>query len=144
MKRFCFLVLLPALLFAGTISHNLSFAPEDFVFDRGNGFDVVALPGHYTTSEPGEPCLPLALYNFVIPADAEVVGVEVSGVSTRALPGEFDVHPCQRPQAFSLPAQAFVVPDGAVYSSRKPYPAEVARGRDGGKSGRGLRCSARS
>ena len=125
--RHLVLFLLPGLVLAasGTVSLTVEFAPGDFVFDRVHGYDVVALPGQYTTSESGEPCLPLATYNVVIPPDAEVVGIDVSAVSTTTLSGRFDIHPCQRPQAFSLPELEFVEPDDRTYSSNKTYPAEV-------------------
>ncbi len=121
------LLVLPGVLLAatGTVSLTVEFAPGDFVFDKVNGFDVVALPGEYTTSVPGEPCLPLAVRNLVIPPDAEVVGIAVTDISTTVLPGEYDIHPCQRPRAFSLPAPGFVGPDDRTYSSDRTYPAEV-------------------
>jgi hypothetical protein len=128
MQRFCALLALPMLALAstGTTTHTFEFAPADFVFDRVNGFDVVALPGQYTTSEPGQPCLPLAVYNIVIPPDAEVVGVRVTDISTEDLRGEFDIHPCQRPYAFSKGQADFVEPDPSVYASNTQYPREVA------------------
>ena len=118
-------VLLPGVLLAGAISQNFEFAPGDFVFDKANGYDVVALPGHYWTSEPGKPLLPLAVYNVVIPPDAEVVGVKVTDIATTVLAGKFEIHPAQRPHAFSLPGPEFVKPDDRTYSSDKPYPVEV-------------------
>ncbi len=121
-------LLLPGVVLAGTgtISQTFEYAPGDFVFDKANGYDVVALPGQYWTSEPGKPLLPLAVYNVVIPADAEVVGVKVTDIATTVLAGEFEIHPAQRPHAFSLPGPEFVEPDDRPYSSDKTYPAEPA------------------
>ena len=92
-------IVLPGLLVAatGTRTQTFEFGPDDFVFGKVNGFDVVTLPGHYSTSEPGYPNLPLAVYNVAIPPDAEVTGVDVVSVSTEALAGEFNIHPSQRP-----------------------------------------------
>lgn len=105
----------------------LEFKPSDFVFDKVNGYDVVALPGQYSTTEPGSPNLPMAVYNVVIPPDAEITGVDVVSISTTALPGEFNIHPSQRPQVLSKPALAFVAPDPKAYSSNEAYPAELVR-----------------
>ncbi|MEO0078615.1 MAG: C25 family cysteine peptidase, partial [candidate division WOR-3 bacterium] len=129
MNRLAHLLLLPTLLLAGTgtLTQTFRFTPDDFVFDKANGFDVVALPGHYFTSEPGSPYLPLATYNVLIPPDAEVTGVEVVQVTKVTLPGEFDIHPCQRPQVLSQPAGEFVLPDPVVYLQDKPYPSELVR-----------------
>lgn len=124
--RSCFgFLFVPLLAFAGSVSLTLEFRPEQFVFDKADGFDVVALPGEYTTSVPGEPCLPLAVRQVVIPPDAEVTGVAVTDVAWMSLPGEFDVHPCQRPWPFSQPAPEFVGPDDRTYGSHGTYPTEA-------------------
>jgi hypothetical protein len=122
-----FALVLPGLLIAatGTVSRTFTFAQSDFVFDKASGFDVVALPGAYSTSEPGSPNLPLAVYNFVIPPDAEITGVDVVGADWVALPGEFNIHPSQRPQVLSKPANAFVAQNPAVYGTNGTYPTNV-------------------
>ena len=147
----------------GTLTQSLEFSQQDFVFGKANGYDAVTLVGFGTrsefsansvmslgcsTAEPGYPNLPLAFYNVVIPPDAEVTGVEVVGVSTEALSGDFDIHPSQRPQALRGPRgngdspperedarygphfpaasrAAFVPPDAKAYASSQPYPAEL-------------------
>lgn len=117
-------LLLPGLLAAatGTITLSLEFRRSDFQFDRVNGFDFITLPGEYLTSGPGLPCLPLVSRNVAIPADAEVVGVELTALETERLDGEFDIHPCQRPMVLSRPEPAFVVPDPTAYASLEEYP----------------------
>ena len=122
-------LVLPGILAAatGTLTQTFEFHQSDFVFGRVNGYDAVTLPGQYSTSEPGSPNLPMAVYNVVIPPDAEVTGVEVVSVATTPLPGEFNVHPSQRPQVLSKPAQAFVQPDASAYASSQAYPAEMVR-----------------
>jgi hypothetical protein len=118
---------LPGILAAATstLTRTFEFKPDDFVFGKVNGYDAVCLPGQYSTTQPGYPNLPLAVYNVVIPPDAEVTGVEVVSVSTKALSGEFSIHPSQRPQVLSKPAQAFVPPDARAYASSQTYPAEM-------------------
>ncbi|MBM3322547.1 hypothetical protein FJY69_03620, partial [candidate division WOR-3 bacterium] len=127
MHRVACLFLLPGLLFAGTgvLARAFHFAPADFVFGTEHGFDVVALPGHYSTSEPGRPNLPIAVFNVLVPPDAEVTGVEVVNASTAILPGEYDIHPCQRPYVLSRAAPDFVLPDDAAYGSATEYPAQT-------------------
>lgn len=109
----------------GTILQTFEFSAGDFVFDRANGYDVAALPGQYFTSGPGLPLLPLATYNVLIPPDAEVAGVKVVARSTTVLPGEFNIHPCQRPQVLSLAEPAFVGPDPVTYESPEAYPEQL-------------------
>jgi hypothetical protein len=126
---FVLLVLLPGLLLAtaGTIAQSFEYHPSDFVFDRASGYDVVALPGHYWTTEPGQPSLPLCVYNVLIPPDAEVTGIEVKAVETQTLPGEYNIHPAQRPQVLSRPDNPFVAPDPITYASEQSYPPEIVR-----------------
>ena len=112
---------------SGSISRTFEFAPGDFVFGKANGFDVVSLPNQYSTSQPGSPSLPLACYNIVIPPDAEVTGVEVVSAAEVVLPGEFVIHPAQRPYVLSKPAPALLPPDAVAYSSAKPYPAGIVQ-----------------
>ncbi len=134
--RVLFVLSALAIAATGTVSQVFEFAPGDFVFDRENGFDVVALPGQYWTTEPGKPSLPLATYNILIPPDAEVVDVAVSSRTSVVLPGEYLIHPAQRAQALSQPQLAFVEPDPAVYGADKSYPAEPVRlTRSGSMSG---------
>jgi hypothetical protein len=127
-KRSFLFLLLPCLLLAasGTITQTFTFAQSDFVFDQVSGYDVVALPGQYSTSEPGSPNLPLANYQVLIPPDAEVTGIEVTSVSRSVLPGTYNIHPSQRPQVLSKPDLPFVAPDAKVYSQDALYPEQVA------------------
>ena len=122
-----FALVLPGIMAAatGTLTQTFEFNQKDFVFDKVNGYDVVCLPGAYSTTEPGSPNLPLAVCNFVIPPDAEITGADVVSVSTTALPGEFNIHPSQRPQVLSKPALPFVAPDPTVYGTDRTYPSNA-------------------
>ena len=157
---------LPGVLAAatGTLTQTFEYNQGDFVFGKANGYDVISLVGAnggqslgvaqgpakgqspfapgYSTTEPGYPNLPLAVYNVVIPPDAEVTGVEVVSVSTEALSGVFSIHPSQRPQVLTEGTRprsdarnasrmcpqsnmAFVPPDVKAYASSQAYPAEL-------------------
>jgi len=144
--------MLPGVLVAatGTLTRTFEFNQDDFVFGKVNGYDMITLVGGvgtrsgfsanpvmslgYSTSEPGYPNLPLALYNVVIPPDAEVTGVDVVSVSTSPVSGELNIHPSQRPQALSKVdwrlsngGQEFVPPHAEAYSSSHAYPADMVR-----------------
>ncbi len=116
---------IPVLAVASLVNLNIEFNLEQFVFDKIQEFDIVALPGGYWTSEPGEPLLPLAIYKVVIPPDAEVVAVEVKDTVWEPVPGEFYLHPCQRPQVLSRPTGDFVAPNDKTYQSDGVYPSEA-------------------
>jgi len=103
----------------GTLTQTFEFAQSGFMFGKVGEYDAISLVGAsrgqsqgiaegcspsapgYSTSEPGYPSMPLAVYNVVIPPDAEVTGVDVISVSTKVLPGEFNIYPSQRPQALA-------------------------------------------
>ncbi len=131
MKRLSVL-LLPAFLFASTITKTLVFDPQSLRISEANGFDVVQLadcfPGCAISwrAEPGKPSLPMAVVNFVIPANATVVNVSVTVVEEKEIFGAYRLHPGQEPVPLSqkrLPG--FVGPDPVVYSSNQPYPGRV-------------------
>jgi hypothetical protein len=162
------LIVLPGVLVAatGNLTRTFEFNQDDFVFGKVNGYDVISLVGTnggqslgvaqgsakaqspfaagYSTSEPGYPNLPLAVYNVVIPPDAEVTGVDVVSVSTTPVSGELNIHPSQRPQALTEGTRprsdarnasrmcpqmntAFVEPDAKAYASSQAYPADMVR-----------------
>lgn len=136
------LLLLPGIVLAagGTISQTFDFSPGDFVFDRENGYDVVALPGQYWTSEPGSPCLPLAVYNVLIPPDAEVTGVDIVALGIMTLPGEYSIHPAQRPQILSGRSEQQTT--GSMKADDSPVTADPSGRSAGGVAFPGGRQSA--
>ena len=155
MIRFLAFVL-PGVLAAatGTLTQTFEFSPDDFVFGKVNGYDAISLVGAnggqslgiapgpakgqspfaagYSTSEPGYPNLPLAVYNVVIPPDAELTGVDVVSISTKTMTGEYNIFPSQRPQVLSNAdsrlangGNEFVPPDAKAYASSEAYPARA-------------------
>lgn len=121
------IVLLPVALVAGSIDVVLNFSPSDFSFEKANGYDVVSMAGEYHTSEAGKPLLPLVSRSLLIPPDAEVTDIRVVSSDAADMPGEYNIHPAQRPLVISAKSRpAFVSPDAAVYQSSNPYPAQIA------------------
>jgi hypothetical protein len=119
------LLLLPALLVAGSVTVTLNFSPADLTFEKFQGYDVVSLANQYHTSDPGKPMLPLATYQVLIPPDAEVAGVEVVSSEQQDLAGNFRILPAQKPVALAaLPVPKFVPPDPGTYQSAAPYPGQ--------------------
>jgi hypothetical protein len=121
------LLLLPALLVAGSVTVNLSFSGADLTFEKYQGYDVVSLANQYHTSDPGKPMLPLAMYQMLIPPDAEVTGVEVVSREQQDLAGNYRILPAQKPSPLAaLPQPEFVKPDPKTYQSAAPYPGQTA------------------
>uniref|UniRef100_A0A7C4CCH2 T9SS type A sorting domain-containing protein n=1 Tax=candidate division WOR-3 bacterium TaxID=2052148 RepID=A0A7C4CCH2_UNCW3 len=136
------LSLLPTLSGAGVIEQTLTFRTSDLQLTRHLDYDVVALARGYTIPDPGRPSLPLATITVVIPADAELTGVEVIPLQTEALPGRFNILPAQPPQPLSSARpQEFVPPDPTVYSGTDPFPAACLAHHSTGRAG-GFRLAA--
>ena len=149
LTRVLSLLVLPALVLAGTIDISLNFSASDLSFTKWNGYDVVTfvsgdtipnrgglghvpqlglghVPEYYTT-ELGKPMLPLGGYSVLIPPDAEITGVAIVSQTESDIPGEFNLLPAQKPVALTtaLPRPAFVPPDAATYNSNQPYPSAI-------------------
>ena len=83
MKRFAVLmVLLPAIMIAGTITQTFTFSPNEVTFTKVNGYDLAHLREDISTSQPGSPIIPQIVERFLVPATATVIGVEVVNSSS--------------------------------------------------------------
>lgn len=126
MKRIIGLVMIAILpLMAGVITETFTFSESDFHFDTFQDYDVITLTSGLATDELGSPLLPQKIVKFLIPCDAEVVGVRVVSKIEDVIPGSYHLLPVQKPVAFSHQGPIeFIPPDEAVYASTSPYPAE--------------------
>ncbi|MEO0073444.1 MAG: C25 family cysteine peptidase [candidate division WOR-3 bacterium] len=118
-------VLVPALLFAGTIVHDIRFDPAELRITRITGFDLIELASGYSVTEPGKPSLPLVNITLAVPADARVTGVTVETVTSEKIPGVYKVMPAQPavPIGYPLPPMAPGFPE--IYSSDNPWPDKL-------------------
>ncbi|MFO7675846.1 MAG: C25 family cysteine peptidase [bacterium] len=118
------LTLLPAVLLAGSYSHDVSFSPAELRFSRAGGWDVVELARGIVIDAPGLPSLPVVPVTLVIPADARVTSVEVEVLDAGPVDGRWRIAPIEEPRPLSGRAQpAPVPPDPSVYESAADWPA---------------------
>jgi len=131
----CFVI--PLLVVAGTMTQTFTFSPEEVKFTKANGYDVADLRGYVSTSAPGEPIIPQAIFTFVVPSGATVTNVEVVGSEKVELPGTYNLHPAQAPRPLSARSEPeFVEPNDAVYGSGNAYPGKLVEfGYTGTKTG---------
>lgn len=136
-SRLLLLLLLPALAAAGTIARTFSFAPSEVSVDKVNGYDLVRLRDFVTTSAPGEPILPRAIFTFLVPSGATVTNARVTSSDAIALPGTYRLHPAQQPRPLSLRREPpFTPPIDAVYGADDDFPGRLVEfGPTGTKSG---------
>ncbi len=136
------LMLVPALLVAGTVSSFVDLDPSDLHFGSYEGYDVVELPGGFLLPEAGRPALPMMAATVAVPAGARVTSVEVVPRRTEELEGRYEIVPVQPPRVLSDRTEPhFVGPDAATYSSPAPFPARVTGDHVEGNAG-GFRLAA--
>ncbi len=117
---------LPVLVFAGSMTHSFSFSLNDFLFQEIDGYALVLMSEQFfNVGEPGHPLLPMAVYSFLLPPDAEIKELEVVTQKVETLPGIYSIYPCQKPTPFSFPEAEFIPPDPSVYNSSSLYPGKV-------------------
>jgi hypothetical protein len=129
-------VLVPLLAMAGFVTKTFSFDSQDLRFSKANGYDVVEMADFISTLEPGEPMMPAAVFNVLVPPTATVTGIEATPLDPEVIPGNWLIHPAQHPVPISATEMPeFVDPDPAVYGSKARYPgALVDWNRTGTKS----------
>ena len=79
-------------------------------------------------AQPGSPLLPVKLVNILVPFNASVTGLKITGSSAEALPGIFNPFPVQKPVPMNgQTAPDFVAADPSLYQSKGGYPGKLAR-----------------
>lgn len=105
------------------VRHEVSFAPEELVLEKLQGYDFLKLPGCDFLSEAGKPMLPVKYLRLALPEGMEATGVRMVGVTTETIAGNYTVFPAQPPLATQESKQMeFVLPDLVTYASSTPFP----------------------
>ncbi len=130
------LSLLCAVLFAAapatgaTLEHTLTFAQQDLVFSRIDGYDVITLQDCDILREVGKPQLPVKVLTLGLPGDVEILAVRVVHTESSELLQSFLPVPAQPPRilpvaGIEMKHRPPVPCDRAVYDRSEPYPALV-------------------
>jgi hypothetical protein len=126
MRKLLLFLVIPLLAAAGTITRTFTFSPEEVTFTKVDGYDVADLRGYVSTSAPGEPIIPQAIFSFVVPASATVTNVEVVSSEETELPDTYRLYPAQIPRPLSTTSEpGFVGPSPTVYGSNSQYPGKL-------------------
>ena len=130
MKRLVMLTLVAGLTFAlaGTFTRTFNYPAEAVQLGTQDGYTTVDLGMSAHINNLGEPDLPCLPYQVVIPADAEVTGLEILSYKEEPLPGTYQVLPVQHPIPWKKDYQPlpFVPPDPKVYGQNKVWPEKPA------------------
>lgn len=109
------------------ITHSLSFSSNDVIFSEKGEYDVVEMEGcNFSTDIVGAPQLPAKVIQLVIPQDAEVESIAITGKTSEKIDGDYYIYPLQPPaKTDGSPPPYFVAPDPYWYTSNLPYPPKV-------------------
>ena len=127
MKRYLLymiLSILPIAFVDARTSGQIKIDRNDVQLSKQGGYDVISLDGNrFATMHIGAPELPVIVKKFVIPADAEVTGLDVTVSGRAALDGTFMPIPVRPPVTVGSTVTDFVEPADSVYDGAKSYPA---------------------
>jgi uncharacterized protein YchJ len=125
-NKLAVLVLLPIILFAGTITRTLNFSEQDLNYQQINEYNLVSLKGTIPYQIPGEPIVPMAVYNVLAPATAVVSEIKVVSEKEYTIPGKFYLYPGQEPRPISYTGNIpFTNTHPTIYNSSEVYPVKL-------------------
>ncbi len=121
------IVLIPMIMFAGTIYKTINFSEHDINIQKIGEYSLVGLNGLTSYQEVGAPIVPSALYNILIPSDASVTNIKVISQTEQAISGEYYLYPSQTPKPITTDNldNSFVEPNQAIYNSNQIYPTKL-------------------
>ncbi len=132
MRYISVLAIFATLTFAGVVPVSLSISPSQLTITTEDNYAVVHLNYHQpgvavlTTTEPGQPLLPVLSGNVLIPPDARLVAVRVEEMEWQEVGSGLRLYPVQPMRPLSrFNSVPFVEPDPLVYSSDVAYPEEM-------------------
>lgn len=124
-KYICAFLVIVAISFAGTITQTYDFSESDLSFNKYEDYLIPNLAGLAHTYEVGSPYLPMAVYNVLVPASAEVKSITIENIASVEIPGQYYVMPTPQAQPISLTAHPLVNRNEAVYAMNSAYPGQL-------------------
>ena len=130
------MVLIGGIIEAGTITKTLNFSEQDLRFQQINEprpstqwrgtYTLVSLTGTVPYQIPGKPIIPVAVYNVLVPANAEVTEINVISKREVELAGKYYLYPSQAPKPIGIQGETDItIPIQSIYNSSQVYPAKL-------------------
>lgn len=120
----------------GELTTVLAFSPQELVFERADGYDIVKLRDCGFTHRVGQPLLPSIPYLVAIPPAAVLTGIEVLSSEIVEISGTYLIHPAQLPRPISFEEEPpFAEPSRLTYGSLTPYPGDIVEMSHAGSMG---------
>lgn len=135
-KHLCIMLAMVVIAFAGTITKTFNFSETQLSFDRYDDYIIPNLVGLDHINEVGSPYLPMAIYNVLVPATADVVSITIENSQSVEIPGTFDVMPTPEYQPISLSTGPIINANQDIYKLNIAYPGHLVNyAQTGDKSG---------
>ena len=109
------------------ISQNIQLNLSDLeITTDAAGYSHLFIKDTYPTTDVGKPELPVLVQSFILPADAEVTGIRVTGLTRKKINGSYRVFPAQELVPVSAISETinFTPPDRAAYNTTTPFPGK--------------------
>jgi len=116
-----------SLIFAGSIVKEFEFPVSVLKFDYIDNYSLVSLKGcDLLLQETGQPIIPFANLNVLIPPSSEITNIEILESKRTEIAGEYFLCPAQPPRPISFEGEIpFVSPDEATYQLATEYPQKI-------------------
>ena len=114
----------------GDIYHEkfvLNFNPQDLIFSKMSGYDLVSLNGCDILTDVGKPQLPIKMITIALPAGIQAENVYIEGIQTTQIPGQYVLYPSQPAVTTMVSTQSpsVIQSDKNTYASSQPYPSKI-------------------
>lgn len=120
------LILSLLVAYGHTATKQIDFSRELVEFSMSDEYTKVRIMGCEISQEVGAPEVPTRAFQMALPYGAKDISVEIIGIESEVLDGEYLLSCAQPPQVLSKPeAREVVAPDKAIYESSRLYPAEI-------------------
>ena len=118
------LLLSASLAEAGQVRQNYAFSAP--TLEQKDGVYDVTVAGAWSYGAPGEPIMPIAGTQLLLPPGEEITNIEIIPGERILLPGQYRVRAGQMQYPLSHPGPAVATPpDEAIYTSRAPFPGRL-------------------
>ena len=98
---------------------------NDVVFSNNGIYKIINLQSNYSwITDVGFPQLPVKILKYILPYNAVVKDVSVTGSSMTSVSGSYLVQPVQEPLTLGSSTQTADTINSAIYNSSNPYPGK--------------------
>jgi len=118
-------LLLGVCIVQAQIKGQIQFTNKVVKTSKDNGFDRIISHEGFTTTEPGNPELPILLKSYLIPVNANRVTINIQNVSKQKVEEQYNIYPAQPPIPVGIVQSIpFIEPNPQIYQSELPYPGK--------------------